>query len=132
MVLGILNLEGCQNWKIGSKVSKILPFFSKKNQNFKCGHVGCLSRGNRLDYCAAHSDFTLRDSIWSKIPKNHFQGLKTYKDGPISESVLWDPTSDMLAQIEIWVCSSILQSIASFEPFMLFRCPSRIRIHKTI
>ena len=65
------------------------------------------------EYCAAHSDFILGDSIWSKIPKKHFQGLKTYKGGPISESVLWDPTSDMLAQIKIRVYSSIVQSIAS-------------------
>ena len=28
-------------------------------KNFKRRHVGCLSRGNKLEYCTAHSDFNL-------------------------------------------------------------------------
>ena len=55
-VLRILNLEEQQNCMIGSKVKAILSrFFSKKNKNFKHRHVGCLSRGNILIYCAVHS-----------------------------------------------------------------------------
>ena len=58
MVLRILNLEGLQNCMIGSKVSTILPLFFLF-KNFKHRHVGCLFRGNRMEYCAAHSDLIL-------------------------------------------------------------------------
>ena len=95
-------------------------FFFKQIKNFKCRHLGCLSRGNRLEYCAAHSDFVLDDCIWSLFPKQHFQSLKTYKVSPISLSVFWDQTSDMLAKIKIWVCSAEFQSMSMFEVFWIF------------
>ena len=85
----ILNLEGHQHCLISSKVKILAPL-----KKIKHSHVGCLSRGNRLEYCDAHSDLIL-----GEIKKK--QGLKTYKIGLISESVLWDPTSDILAQIKI-------------------------------
>ena len=50
--------------------------FSREKQikNFKRRHVGCLSRGNRLEFCAAHSDFILVECILSEIPKkNNFR-----------------------------------------------------------
>ena len=53
MILRILNLEEQQNCMIGSHQ------FFKKIKNFKHRHVGCSSTGNRLEYCAAHSDFNL-------------------------------------------------------------------------
>ena len=63
--LRILNLEGQQNCMIGSKVTAFLPpfFFLKNFKNFKHRHVGCLSRGNILKYCAAHSYFILGHHI---------------------------------------------------------------------
>ena len=65
MVLRIINLEGQQNCMIDSKV----PMFFLKFKNLKHKHVGCLSRGNRLEYCGAHSDTNFDDDICNWIPK---------------------------------------------------------------
>ena len=63
--LRILNLEGHQNCLIGPKVTAILPPFKKKKKKktSNIGMWGCLSRGNRLEYCAAHSDFIFGECI---------------------------------------------------------------------
>ena len=56
LVLRILNLEGKQNCIFSSKVTTILqPLFQKKSNTSNVGM--CLSKGNRLEYCTAHSDF---------------------------------------------------------------------------
>ena len=98
MLLGILNLEEDQNCMIGSKVTTILMpfFFLQKIKNFKHRHVGCLSRGNWLEYWGIHLDFVLGECIWSEIPKQHFQSLKTYKIGVFG--------------IKIKICSQKLKS----------------------
>ena len=57
IVLGVLNLEEKLNCMIGSKVTTVIPPFLFKN--IKRRHVGCLSRGDGLAYCAVHSDFIL-------------------------------------------------------------------------
>ena len=76
---------------------------------------------------------------------------------PIYLIVFWDPTSDMVAKIDIRVRNTIFLSFASgktphmpffegfyffgkkgdknvvtFEPIMQFYCPSRFRILKTL
>ena len=43
---------------------------------FKQRHIGCFSRGNRLEYCAAHLDLVLGKCIWRK---KHFQSKKPTK-----------------------------------------------------
>ena len=53
MVLGILNLEGRQNCKICLKKYNNFTIFLVI-QKFKHKDMGLLSRGNRMEYCAAH------------------------------------------------------------------------------
>ena len=57
IVLGIPNLEGNQNCMIVSNLTTFLMPFFQKSKNFQRRHVGCLSRGNRLEYCPTHLGF---------------------------------------------------------------------------
>ena len=84
MILRIQNLEGQQNFVIGLKVTTILPMFFFFLKKIKRRHVGCLSRGNKLEYCAAHSDFLLSECILSEILKKDFETQKNCKIGPFS------------------------------------------------
>ena len=52
--LRILNLEVQQNCMIGLQVTTIISIFIQKTQNLIQRHVGCLSKVNKLEYCAAH------------------------------------------------------------------------------
>ena len=128
--------------------------FFKTLKNFKHRHVECLSRGNRLEYCGAHSDFILGECIWRK---RIFQSLKTYKMGPIYLSdfgiqlQIWSPKmkSECTAQYfsllpldkhPTCLCLKFLtfwkkngyKIVVTFEPIMQFCCPSRFRILKTL
>ena len=71
MVFRIVNLEGHWNCMIVSKVTTIYQCFVKTKQKSNVCMWGCLSRGNRLEYCAAHSYFNLGEQIWSLIAKTH-------------------------------------------------------------
>ena len=69
MVCRILNLEGHWYCMIVSKVTTIYQCFVKTKQKSNVCMWGCLYRGNRLEYCAAHSYFNCAVAMMTNVVK---------------------------------------------------------------